>query len=91
MIWTRASWSLACLSSLVLAATSATAQTGTGRVTGTVTERTAGAPVSNVAITVVGTALGARTGADGRFTINEVPAGAQRLRAARIGYSPHSN
>ena len=88
MIWTRASWSLACLSSLVLAATSATAQTGTGRVTGTVTERTAGAPVSNVAITVVGTSLGARTGADGRFTINEVPVGAQRLRAARIGYSP---
>jgi hypothetical protein len=46
------------------------------------------APISNVAITVVGTTLGARSGADGKFTINEVPAGAQRLRAARIGYSP---
>ena len=87
MIWTRARWSVAILSSLAFATTSA-AQTGNGRVTGTITDRTAGAPISNVAITVVGTTLGARSGADGKFTINEVPAGAQRLRAARIGYSP---
>ena len=87
MIWTRARWSVAILSSLAFATTSA-AQTGNGRVTGTITDRTAGAPISNVAITVVGTTLGARSGTDGKFTINEVPAGAQRLRAARIGYSP---
>jgi hypothetical protein len=87
MIWTRARWSLALVSSL-LAATSAAAQTGNGRVTGIVTDRTAGAPVSNVSITVVGTSLGGRTGPDGHFTIAEVPAGQQRLRAARIGYSP---
>jgi TonB-dependent starch-binding outer membrane protein SusC len=87
MTWTRARFSLAVVSSLVLAA-SAPAQTSTGRVSGTITDRTAGAPISNVAVGIVGTALGARTGADGRYTINEVPAGAQRVRASRIGYSP---
>src|SRR5262245_10833354 len=88
MIRTRARWSVALISSLVVAAAPSAAQSGNGRVTGTVTDRTAGAPIPNVAVTVVGTALGARSGADGKFTINEVPAGAQRLRAARIGYTP---
>ena len=88
MIRTRARWTVAVVSSALFAAIPVAAQTGNGRVTGTVTDRTAGAPISNVAVTVVGTALGARTGVDGRFTINEVPAGAQRLRAARIGYTP---
>ena len=88
MTWTRARWSLATVSSLIFAAAAATAQTGNGRVSGTIIDRTAGAPISNVAVAVVGTTIGARTGADGRFTINEVPSGAQRLRASRIGYSP---
>ncbi|HXT15390.1 MAG TPA: TonB-dependent receptor [Gemmatimonadaceae bacterium] len=61
---------------------------GTGRITGIVADRVAGAPIANVSITISGTTLGARTGVDGRYTINEVPAGAQHLRAARIGYSP---
>jgi TonB-linked SusC/RagA family outer membrane protein len=80
---------LLCLSLAALAAAppAATAQS-TGRITGTITDRTAGAPVANVNVTVVGTPLGARTGNDGKFTINDVPAGAQRIRAARIGFSP---
>ena len=90
MIWTRARWSVAIISSLAFATTPSAAQTGNGRVTGTITDRTAGAPISNVAITVVGTTLGARSGADGKFTINDVPAGrsttesrAHRLHAGR--------
>jgi len=69
-------------------ATQATAQTGTGRITGTITDRTAGAPIPNVSVNVVGTQLGVRTTADGRYSINEVPAGSQRVHVARIGYTP---
>ncbi len=63
-------------------------QTGTGRITGTVTDRTAGAPIPNVNVTVTGTTLAARTGTDGRYTIAEVPSGARRVHVARIGYAP---
>ena len=63
-------------------------QPGSGRITGTVTDRTAGAPIQNVSVTIAGTTLGGRTGADGRYTIADVPAGAQRIHVARIGYSP---
>jgi len=88
MNWMRAVTCLAVVSSLAGGGRSATAQTGGGRITGTVTDRIAGAPIANVAITVIGTQLGARTGADGRYSIVDVPAGSQRVRAARIGYSP---
>ncbi|HEY9228881.1 MAG TPA: SusC/RagA family TonB-linked outer membrane protein, partial [Gemmatimonadaceae bacterium] len=66
----------------------ADAQGTAGRIVGTITDRTAGAPVPNVSVTVVGTEAGARTGPDGKFTIASVPAGSQRIRAARIGYTP---
>src|SRR5947207_13122957 len=91
MIWTRVLRCLAAVPCFAAAAATATAQAGsagTGRIVGSVSDRTAGAPVPNVAITVVGTTLGARTGMDGKYSINDVPAGAQRIRAARIGYSP---
>jgi TonB-linked SusC/RagA family outer membrane protein len=73
---------------VAMSATAAAAQGGTGRITGIITDRAAGAPVSNVTVTVVGTQLGARSGPDGRYTIADVPVGQQRLRAARIGYAP---
>lgn len=79
---------LALTATAAITATTAAAQQPTGRVSGLVTDRTAGAPISNVAVTIVGTTLGARSGSDGRYTINEVPAGTQRVRAARIGYAP---
>jgi TonB-dependent starch-binding outer membrane protein SusC len=88
MNWKRAVTCLALVPCLAVGARSAAAQTGTGRLTGTVTDRIAGAPISNVAITVVGTQLGARTAPDGKYSIGDVPSGSQRIRAARIGYSP---
>lgn len=88
MICTRVFVPRTLFTALALSAATAAAQQSTGRVTGLVTDRTAGAPIPNVAVTIVGTSLGARTGADGRYTIGEVPAGSQRVRAARIGYSP---
>src|SRR5262249_30336315 len=86
MNWKRALSALALGSLFTSAALPAAAQTA--RITGTITDRTAGAPIPNVTVTVVGTQLGARSGADGRYTIADVPAGAQRVRAARIGYAP---
>src|SRR5438105_2857381 len=88
MNWMRAVSCLAVVSSLASGASLANAQTGAGRIIGTVTDRIAGAPIANVAVTVIGAQLGARTGADGRYSIVDVPAGPQRVRAARIGYSP---
>src|SRR5690348_13719255 len=84
MKWLRV---ISCLALSAVCATAARAQS-TGRITGTVTDRTAGAPIANVSVTVTGTALGARTGPDGRYTINGVPTGAQHVRATRIGYAP---
>jgi len=88
MIWKRARMCLAFVPLLLVAAASGDAQTGTGRINGTVIDRTAGAPVSNVSVSIVGTQMGGRTGADGKFSITGVPTGAQRLRASRIGYTP---
>ncbi len=88
MNWMRVLSSLALGSMMAGIGTSASAQAGAGRITGTVTDRTADAPVANVSITIVGTQLGARSGPDGKYVINDVPVGAQRVRAARIGYSP---
>ncbi|HEX6374052.1 MAG TPA: SusC/RagA family TonB-linked outer membrane protein [Longimicrobium sp.] len=57
---------------------------GTGRVTGTVTG-TAGEPIADATVVVVGTTLSARTGADGGYTLSGVPAGTRQLRASRLG------
>ena len=80
------------LTSVALLATTVNAagaqQAGTGRITGTVTDRTAGAPIPNVSVTVTGSTAGGRTGADGRYTIADVPAGTRRIHVARIGYAP---
>jgi TonB-dependent starch-binding outer membrane protein SusC len=72
-----------------LAATPAAAQ-GTGRITGTVTAAETGAPVADATVTVQGTALSARTGADGRYTLAGVPTGTQTVRAGQIGFTSAS-
>jgi TonB-linked SusC/RagA family outer membrane protein len=55
------------------------------RVTGRVTATT-GEPVQAASVNVQGTTIGAYTGEDGRFTLNNVPAGAQVIVIRRIGY-----
>lgn len=65
------------------------AQTETGEITGVVTE--AGSdltlPGVNVFIpSLVGEGVGAATGADGRFSIESVPAGTYQVEARTIGY-----
>jgi TonB-dependent starch-binding outer membrane protein SusC len=59
---------------------------GAGTVRGTVREAGTDRPLSGVQVTVVGTARGALTNAQGGYLITGVPAGAQRLRAQLLGY-----
>ena len=62
------------------------AQDATTGITGRIVERASARPLGDVQIQVVGTNLGARTDAEGRYTIRGVPAGPQSLRANRIGF-----
>ena len=71
---------------LLLCVSPAASQTRT--VTGTVTDAQTGEPVEAARVTVRGTTLGANTGANGSFTIGNVPAGAVTLNIRRIGYQP---
>jgi len=62
------------------------AQDSTGTVAGKVVDATSQLPLGNVEVAVAGTPHRELSRADGSFTLNGVPAGAQRLRATRIGY-----
>jgi TonB-linked SusC/RagA family outer membrane protein len=59
----------------------------TGRVRGVVTDAGTGAPIADAQVTVVGTDRGAVSDIQGRFLINDVPAGSRELRARKIGFA----
>ena len=59
----------------------------TGTITGRVVDAATQQPVADVSVFVEGTRRGAVSGADGTFSIGGVPAGAQTVRARRIGFS----
>ncbi len=69
------------------AAPDAAAQ-ATGVVRGTVVDSAGGLPVPSAPVVIVGTRLGATTDNNGVYVIRGVPAGAQTVRFARIGYAP---
>lgn len=83
---------LCCVSALVLTAvplaTVAAQNASGGRISGRVTSAEGNAAVADVNVIVVGTRLGARTGADGTYTIYGVTPGAHQLRAALLGFAP---
>jgi TonB-linked SusC/RagA family outer membrane protein len=58
----------------------------TGQITGLITSD-ALQPLQGVEVTVEGTPLRATTGANGRFTIANVPAGEHVVRASTVGYA----
>lgn len=74
-------WVMALLLTLIVGAEASAQRRVTGRVTGN-----AGEPVNSASVTVQGTTIGAYTQEDGRFTLPNVPAGAQVLVVRRIGY-----
>lgn len=57
-------------------------------VTGTVTAGTSGQPVSSAQVAIAATNSRAVTGADGRFTLLNVPQGTHTLRVTRLGHRP---
>jgi len=69
---------------LALSATSIWAQQ-TGTITGLVTGQ-GGQPLNSVTVSVEGTNLATLTNAQGRYSINNVPAGAVAVRATSLGY-----
>jgi iron complex outermembrane receptor protein len=72
----------------LLGATSLHAQQAArGTVTGRVVDSTSQQPLSNVTVRVEGTPVGSLTRDDGTFTLAGVPAGAQTLRATRVGFA----
>jgi len=59
-----------------------------GSIAGTVRDSATGAPLADATVTVVGTGLATRTGADGRYAITGVPPGTYRVRVRMLGYGP---
>ena len=75
----------ALFAALVVSATASWAQGATGTVQGVVRSETRS--IEAVTVTIVGTTLGTQTRSDGKFTITNVPVGAQVIRTSRIGYA----
>ena len=59
---------------------------GNGEVTGRVTDKTSGLALAGAQISVANTTIRALTNQDGRYHVVNVPAGAQTVRVAIIGY-----
>ena len=68
----------------VLAAPLHAQQTGT--ITGQVVDATNDRPLPGAQVSVAGTGIGVLSGAEGRFTLSNVPAGEVTVRAQLIGY-----
>ena len=58
-----------------------------GKVTGTVLDAETNEPLTGSNVLIVGTAMGASTDAEGKYTILNVPIGTYEIRATFIGYA----
>ncbi|MEK6611790.1 MAG: TonB-dependent receptor [Gemmatimonadota bacterium] len=74
---------------VVLLAAALPAAAQTGRLTGHVTDA-AKLPLGGAQVMVVGTALGAEVGNDGKYTVTGIPTGTYTVRVQRIGYKAAS-
>ena len=68
---------------LMVTASSVKAQ---GTVTGRITAEGTNEPLSDSRVMVVGTGVATVSGGDGRYTLQNVPAGAVQIRVIRVGY-----
>ena len=71
---------------LVLARTGL-AQQATGTIDGRVTDKSTGQPLASVQVTITPTTRGGLTDREGRYRIENVPAGSVEIRARFIGYA----
>ena len=56
-------------------------------ITGRVTDRATGEAIAAAQVSIVGTAIGASTNSEGRYTIRSVRPGTVELRVLRVGYA----
>lgn len=76
-------------SSILLFAISPLVQAGTtGKIAGVITDRETGERLPGVAVTIVGTTMGAAADQDGQYFILNIVPGVYKLKAQLIGYSP---
>ena len=66
------------------------AQGGTGTISGRVIDSNSQSPLSSVTVMIEGTQRGTLTGNNGQFVLANVPAGAAKVRVARIGFTAQS-
>jgi TonB-dependent receptor len=71
-----------------IAAQSPAPASNVGRIVGRVVDAASGAGLSDAGIQVVGTTQGTMSVVEGRYTLNNVPAGTVTLMVRRIGYAP---
>ena len=83
----RLGWALLGAALLHLPPAPLQAQGTQGTLTGRVTDAATGRPLEGAQVRVVGTSAGARSAADGSYTVTGVAAGARRVEASRIGYA----
>ncbi len=58
----------------------------TGKISGTIKDKSTGGPVPGAAVSIEGTTIGALSNADGAYTILNVPVGTYTLKAQLVGY-----
>ncbi len=58
----------------------------TGKIAGTITDKTTGEPLPGVNVVVMGTSLGTSTDLNGQYTVLEVLPGTYRLQVSLVGY-----
>ena len=85
--WSRLAACLVAGANLFLGVPEAVAQTGTGSVTGRVTEARTGLALGGTVVSVQGTLLSSTTASDGSYRIAGVPVGDQVIMVRRIGYA----
>ena len=73
---------------LLLPAAGAFAQSGTGRITGTITGVESNLPIQGVRVTLLGTQQTVTTNPQGRYTLTGIASGLWRIRTSAIGYTP---
>ena len=79
----RGRW--ATLAVALVLSTAAMARLPVGHIEGTIRD-TAGAPIANAQVIVVGTAYQALSDSAGRYRLADIPVGRHTIRAAFIGY-----
>jgi len=76
---------LAVILPAMLGAVTAAAQQAT--VTGRITDQASGQPIQEARVIVLGTSQFASSGADGKYTVRNVPVGNVDVRVIRVGYT----